>query len=555
MDIHTAFHSESLAQLAQSDALDVVKQRIKESEARRQALIAEREERKQLLLKSTQRYKNDQTETIAEGWLEKQPFNLGSDKKKLTKSWERRFFVLKGDGLLSYYETEDTAEPCSAPVDFNLVTEVGEVTSGKLSALRKKNAEEAASKQLQFVFNGHNCLLKADTQADRAYWMEKLQGWVAKQNSHDDDADGSLGTAAAAAGATSEPPGLPAAEPTPAVHEAVPPEPDEIAPEDVDTDSKQNVLRDAVPQISLALPTESAAVIESPVRGSPRVFVDSEDPEVLFARDFATALHNLVSELKHDGKKARTAYVQVLRCMKSVVNNPTDTKLKTISYGNEEAFESLLRFQSGPTLLQLLGFTEKRYSMSVEDRVLEHLDDYPDMSRFALAWFIMINAAADAGMTDKDLDKHNVRLEFLATVAVPTTSPARRAEPSVSVGLDSGLQTFLFRRESLLGVLQQPKKHWALLSGSKLRLFADWNKPLPKPLADAEFDWTDEIELDGVVVSVDPANDLNLRHCFRIATPCKPERALLQCTSEEEFNLWLAYLGRLVLGGLAQWRQ
>jgi hypothetical protein len=190
--------------------------------------------------------------------------------------------------------------------------------------------------------------------------------------------------------------------------------------------------------------------------------------------------------------------------------------------------------------------------MSVEDRVLEHLDDYPDMSRFALAWCIMISAVGDAGMSDKDLDKHSVRLEFPATVAVPTTPPAHRTQTPVSAGLDSHLQTFLFRRESILGVLQQPKKHWASLSGSKLRLFADWNKPLAK---DAELDWTDEIELDGVIVSVDPANDLNLRHCFRIATPCRPERALLQCTSEEEFDLWLGYLGRLVLGGLAQWRQ
>jgi hypothetical protein len=556
VDIHSDFHSQSLASLAQSDALDAVKQRIKESETRRQALIAEREERKQLLLQSTQRYKNDQTETVAEGWLEKQPFNLGSDKKKLTKSWERRYFVFKSDGLLSYYETEDTSEPCSAPVDFNLVTEIGEVTSGKLSALRKKSAEEAASKQLQFEFNGHNCLLKADTQVDRTYWMQKLQGWVAKLNSHD-AASNELDSAAAGAGTTSEaePPGVSGAGLAPAVPEAVPPESDGIAPgESADPNSLRDATVKSVPSLPIEslISDQSAAVVESPVRGSPRVFVDSEDPEVLFARDFATALHKLVSELKHDGKKTRAAYVQLLRCMNSVVSNPTDTKAKTVSYGNEDAFESLLRFQSGPTLLELLGFTEKRYSMSVEDRVLEHLDDYPDMSRFALAWFIMVSAVADAGMTDKDLDKHSVRLEFPATVAVPTTPPAHRTQSPVPVGLDSHLETFLFRRESILGVLQQPKKHWASLSGNKLRLFADWNKPLAK---DTEFDWTDEIELDGVVVSVDPANDLNLRHCFRIATPCRPERALLQCTSEEEFDLWLGYLGRLVLGGLAQWRQ
>jgi hypothetical protein len=249
--------------------------------------------------------------------------------------------------------------------------------------------------------------------------------------------------------------------------------------------------------------------------------------------------------------------------MKNVVNNPTDAKAKTVSFGNEEAYEALLRFQSGQTLLELLGFSEKRYSMSVEDRVLEHLDDYPDMNRFALAWFIMIRAVGDAGMTDRDLDKQDVRLEFPATVAVPTAPPGHRVQTPVPGGLDgTRLDTFLFRRESLLGVLQQPKKHWASLSGSTLRLFADWNKPLTKgqqPLTDADdihgsLDWTDEIELDGVVVSVDPATDLSLRYCFRIATPCRPERALLQCTSEDEFSMWLGYLGRLVLGGLAQWR-
>ena len=53
---------------------------------------------------------------------------------------------------------------------------------------------------------------------------------------------------------------------------------------------------------------------------------------------------------------------------------------------------------------------------------------------------------------------------------------------------------------------------------------------------------------------MDPSTDTNLRFSFRIATPTKPELAYMQCSSAAEFELWMSYLQRLVLGGLAAWR-
>ena len=62
--------------------------------------------------------------------------------------------------------------------------------------------------------------------------------------------------------------------------------------------------------------------------------------------------------------------------------------------------------------------------------------------------------------------------------------------------------------------------------------------------------WSDEITFDGVLTSVDAVTDSPLQLCLRIATPMQPERALLQCENEEEFDLWMCHLGRLSLGGV-----
>ena len=215
-----------------------------------------------------------------------------------------------------------------------------------------------------------------------------------------------------------------------------------------------------------------------------------------------------------------------------------------MSFGNEFTYDALLRYPSGSRCLELLGWKERKYSMSLADQVLEHQEDYPEMRNYALAWYIMMRAVGDAGMTDRDLER--LKVEFPSTV--PTVGPNYRtlapglAEPSCL------LETFLFRRDD--SFLSHPRKHWASLSGTKLLLFADWNKGRP---GDLGLEWSDQIPLSEIV-SVDPATDLSVRYCFRIATPCRPERALLQCVNEEEFQLWLGSLYSLVLGGLVRWR-
>ena len=189
-------------------------------------------------------------------------------------------------------------------------------------------------------------------------------------------------------------------------------------------------------------------------------------------------------------------------------------------------------YPSGSRCLELLGWKERKYSMSLADQVLEHQEDYPEMRNYALAWYIMMRAVGDAGMTDRDLER--LKVEFPSTV--PTVGPNYR---TLAPGLDEPsclLETFLFRRDG--AILSSPRKHWASLSGTKLLLFADWNKGRP---GEPGFEWSDQIPLSEIV-SVDPATDLSLRYCFRIATPCRPERALLQCVNEEEFQLWLGSL-------------
>ena len=346
-------------------------------------------------------------------------------------------------------------------------------------------------------------------------------------------------------GAVEQQPGPPA-DAAEQAEEAVPPSPE----------------LDPVPDESKPPSSQSEATVSEV--STPRS--ESEvDPEVSFCVEFTSNLHGLVAEMGHETKKAKAAYTILLHAMKDVVNNPSKCLrlrwsppawlpaltplLRTadrhsVSFGNEFTYDALLRHPSGSRCLELLGWKERKYSMSLADQVLEHQEDYPEMRNYALAWYIMMRAVGDAGMTDRDLER--LKVEFPSTV--PTVGPNYRtlapglAEPSCL------LETFLFRRDD--SFLSHPRKHWASLSGTKLLLFADWNKGRP---GEPGFEWSDQIPLSEIV-SVDPATDLSLRYCFRIATPCRPERALLQCVNEEEFQLWLGSLYSLVLGGLVRWR-
>ena len=62
----------------------------------------------------------------------------------------------------------------------------------------------------------------------------------------------------------------------------------------------------------------------------------------------------------------------------------------SVSFGNEFTYDALLRYPSGSRCLELLGWKERKYSMSLADQVLEHQEDYPEMRNYALAWYIIV---------------------------------------------------------------------------------------------------------------------------------------------------------------------
>jgi hypothetical protein len=80
----------------------------------------------------------------------------------------------------------------------------------------------------------------------------------------------------------------------------------------------------------------------------------------------------------------RESYHQLLHAMKCVISHPTDKPehraaktFKAIDPSMEKFYKSLATCVSGKRALELLGFSEKRFSMSPEDLEWRFEADYP----------------------------------------------------------------------------------------------------------------------------------------------------------------------------------
>jgi hypothetical protein len=316
VDIHAGFHAEALASLRpDNDALLAVKSRIEHSDKERRILREERVERRAILEKSTLAFLNQQAKTVTEGWLEKQPFDLAAEKKStfLTKvsTWQRRYFELKSDGMLFYYKSPGDRDSCSMPVDFNVVTEVTEVTAASWRS--KKHTEDVAARQLQFMFAGRPCLLKAEAQEDRDMWMLSLKNWVSRSHVCQQEPESIIGTSAG----------------EPSLHSL--PHDQDVSQGPVGV-AVAATRADSEGHIGAAAPDARS---QTNVQPSAIADETDEDPESKLAREFGTALHHLGSDLGHDSKKVREAYHTLLSCMKSVIENPTDQGAKTLQCSNK----------------------------------------------------------------------------------------------------------------------------------------------------------------------------------------------------------------------------
>ena len=109
------------------------------------------------------------------------------------------------------------------------------------------------------------------------------------------------------------------------------------------------------------------------------------------------------------------------------------------------------------------------HGLPVHEQTIILDEDYPDMSRFALVYFVMLHACGDAGMVTTDLDSRDTRPQFPATVTVPTDRPFHLPVDDTPAFSHQG---FLFRRSNL----RPTKKNWCILSGKVLKVYADWNK-------------------------------------------------------------------------------
>ena len=109
--------------------------------------------------------------TIKEGWMYKGTFALSHQShhhhgvKQLSrlKPWNKRWFVLCDDGKLYYYKGREDAQQAKVPVDMNLLTAVTAV-NGPL--------------EFELRVGERTLRLKATEPAERAAWMEALNGYL-----------------------------------------------------------------------------------------------------------------------------------------------------------------------------------------------------------------------------------------------------------------------------------------------------------------------------------------------------------------------------------------
>lgn len=156
-----------------------------------QALEAQRlgrmELRKELEVASPTIAESDQS-TVLEGWLHKQSFNISKAERSSLATrmagYKKRWFVLRADGMMLYYKSQDTdQESCAMPVDLRQVSDVTDPDEMEQLRLFSEGKVEKA-KQVKitlaftFVFGGRPCGLKADSIESKREWMLAMRDWL-----------------------------------------------------------------------------------------------------------------------------------------------------------------------------------------------------------------------------------------------------------------------------------------------------------------------------------------------------------------------------------------
>jgi hypothetical protein len=143
--------------------------------------------RKELEVASPTIAESDQS-TVLEGWLHKQSFNISKAERSTLATrmagYKKRWFVLRADGMMLYYKTQDTdQESCAMPVDLRQVSDVTDPDEMEQLRLFSEGKVEKA-KQVKitlaftFVFGGRPCGLKADSIESKREWMQAMREWL-----------------------------------------------------------------------------------------------------------------------------------------------------------------------------------------------------------------------------------------------------------------------------------------------------------------------------------------------------------------------------------------
>ena len=98
--------------------------------------------------------------------------------------YKKRWFVLRADGMMLYYKSQDTEqESCAMPVDLRQVSDVTDPDEMEQLRLFSEGKVEKA-KQVKptlaftFLFGGRPCGLKADTVESKREWMLVMRNWL-----------------------------------------------------------------------------------------------------------------------------------------------------------------------------------------------------------------------------------------------------------------------------------------------------------------------------------------------------------------------------------------
>jgi len=473
---------------------------------------AEKSARRAVIEKSTLKFANKEEPQLISGFLYKQSFDLSGTKgtgvmASITgKEWQKRWFILHADGVLWYYRTPEEDDACNAPIDMNQVTLVCDIELQTSGLFKKRNAE-AAEKQFIFHFGGRVGNLKADSKDEKVRWLkamrtlgvsvrsEALFDGFAQDVSDDDSSDDDI-SAGRTRSVSSSSPHILKASPNLSPLGSNPGQPD-VAPLQLD------------PEFEFERPkiTEAASMI---------------------AQDLLTCLHGIATDMGLDKAKTKEAFNIIIFSIKVIVESPTEPKYRTLRLSNKVFATKLGWSKQAREFLKVLKFVERD-----EGQVLTMEDDYPDMARLRIAYFMLIFACLDSGL---NWDSMN-HIDFAGVTENELVSIRPYSLP-IDEGGGSRLDGFLFTSS---GVLKKNLKHWVVLTGTKLVLFEKWqNMVEDKPTESIDLTLADVTPLHGT-----PGPLRHMRLGFRIDTPV--QKRVFQCVNLQELEQWMVALSRCTL--------